>query len=120
MSGLIQIPSWDQMTKDSHHIASQLEEIWHLPESRVRFEPEDFCMNGKIRCKQFDNDSDSINFGDQCNLRVEHEGNHAFGLDSMLAEIGNDDTGLMCTEDVHVGSCSVCLVRSVRDGEDDY
>jgi hypothetical protein len=103
----------EEMIKRSHENASELEEIFNLSAFRVRFNPDDICFNGKPRCQEYQNDSEDMSFGSQCNLRKDHDQEHMFGICGMLAETGNDNEP-KCIDDDHVGTCSVCLVREVR------
>ena len=64
------------------------------------------CYNGDKRCQV-------VKDGEQCNINENHDCEcHHFGLDSMLYGLFPPST---CTDDRHDGSCSVCIVREVRD-----
>ena len=90
-----------------------LEEIFNLQQTKVRFNLEEKCLNGEDRCQITDCDSDNYSFEDQCNLNKDHNGEHAFGLDSLLYGVLPPST-CDIDNDVHDGSCCVCLVREVR------
>ena len=65
------------------------------------------------RCKSVCQDSDEIGFNNQCNLKENHNGDHAYGLDSCLWYLL--DGKEPCKGDDHIGNCAVCWVREVRD-----
>ena len=66
------------------------------------------------RCESVCFDSDSHGFKEQCNLKAEHEGDHAYGIDSCLWYL-LDNGEPQCEGDEHIGNCAVCWVREVRD-----
>ncbi len=56
------------------------------------------------------------NNGERCNMKINHECEcHHFGLDSLLSRFLPKST-CDIENDIHDGSCCVCLVREVRDG----
>jgi len=65
------------------------------------------------RCESICMDSDSWGFNHQCNLKAEHENDHAYGIDSCLWYLL--DGVEQCKGDDHIGNCSVCWVREVRE-----
>lgn len=87
----------------------------HITEKECRSQIDELCGDGETpRCEMLDNDSDNYSFGQQCNLGKDHDGDHAFGINSMLWYLGPKPGEPRCTDDEHVGTCSVCLVREVR------
>lgn len=66
----------------------------------------EFTDSGRLRCAVIGED------GEQCNYPI-HHGDHAFGICGMLADLIWDEE--MCTDGKHIGNCSVCWVRSIRD-----
>lgn len=67
------------------------------------------CYNGEIRCEIFNPE------GQRCNVNKGHDCNcHHYGLDSILYGFFPPST-CDINNDIHNGSCSVCMVREVRD-----
>jgi hypothetical protein len=71
---------------------------------------EEYTDTGKLRCAVINEN------GEQCNYPI-HHGEHAFGICGMLADLSWYEE--KCSDDNHIGTCSVCLVRSVRDDYED-
>ncbi len=91
------------------------------PASGEWFDYKDYCddFDHTPRCMIIQNDSEECNFNEQCNLWRGHDGEHLFGGAGCLWYLGPKKGEPQCTEDEHVGTCSVCLVREVR-GHHDY
>jgi len=67
------------------------------------------CYNGQPRCQIFNSE------GNQCNINQEHDCKcHHYGLDSILYGFFPPST-CDIDHDIHDGSCSVCMVREVRE-----
>ena len=80
------------------------------------FEYEDVCHDADQtpRCMNIQNDQDAWGFDTQCSLWRNHDGECQFGGAGILWYLGPKEDEPRCTEDEHVGTCSVCLVREVR------
>lgn len=102
----------EEQWKESHEQAEELRKIFKLPELvKHSYNLERCTSMGKMRCNMIKNDGD---YNHQCNFALHHEGKHAFGLDSILWEYC-DPNEPQCTEEDHVGTCSVCWVKKSRE-----
>jgi len=90
-------------------IINKLSEILEIPITSATKGIIQLCYNKKQRC-QITNE-----LGEQCNINKDHDCEcHHFGMDSILYGFFPPST-CDIVNDEHDGSCSMCMVREVRD-----